>query len=312
MQRALELSLQEGDSRGAAVLLHNLTIACAHFEGAEAAVVRGHEARTFCERRGLAVLLLILASEELSFLADSGRVAEALSSARLLIEQAEERSILPALIRARSMQVRLRVRRDETPQDEALAEHLAATSRHTGIPELIVVGFAGAAELLVAQGRPAAARSLLVELTEIDATRADPNYGALLPELVRCALALGDTLLARRLADGVAPHTPLVERCLSVAVAAIAEKDDPVRAAGLFADVAPRWEEFGQSPEQAHALLGEGRCRIAAGLPGAVGPLSRARELFDTLGMRRAVLETDRLLASAGGRHTSGKVPRDG
>jgi hypothetical protein len=138
---------------------------------------------------------------------------------------------------------------------------------------------------------------LLVELTEIDALRTDPNCSARLPELVRCALSLGDAVLAGRLADGVEPRTPLVERSLYTVRAALAEVDDPERAAALFADVAARWQEFGQLPEQAHALLGEGRCRIAAGLPEAATPLWRARELFGTMGLRQSMGEADALLA---------------
>jgi tetratricopeptide (TPR) repeat protein len=296
MQRALELSLQQGDSRGAAVLLANQTLARAHFEGPHAAVAQSRQAQAFCEQRGIAEGLLMMASEEVSFLAESGQVAQALSEAGSVIEQAEERGNLPSLIQARSLQVRFRVRRDEVPQEPGLAEQLAAASRGTGIPQLTVIGFAGAAELLLAQGRPAEARSLLVELTDIDALRTDPDCGAHLPELVRCALSLGDTVLAGRLADGVEAGTPLVERSLSSVRAALAEADDPGVAAALFADVAARWQEFGQLPEQAYALLGEGRCRLAAGLPDAAEPLSRAKELFITMGLRQAVADTDALL----------------
>jgi hypothetical protein len=73
--------------------------------------------------------------------------------------------------------------------------------------------------------------------------------------------------------------------------------DDPAGAAALFADLAVRWQEFGQLPEQGHALLGEGRCRAAAGLPGAAEPLLRARELFSSMGLARGVSEVDALLA---------------
>jgi tetratricopeptide (TPR) repeat protein len=297
MQRALELSLQQGESRGAGVILANMSIASAHFEGPREAVRRSREARVFCEARGIAGLLLVLASEEVSLLVEAGEVAQALSDVGPLVERAEDHDNRPALIKARSVQVRLRVRRGEIPQEGGHAEELATAARQTGVPELMAVGFAGAAELLLAQGRPTAARSLLVELTEIEAMRADPYYGALLPELVRCALSVGDPALGRALAYGVEPRTPLVELSLAAVGAAIAEVDDPVGAAASFAEVAARWQEFGQLPEQAHALLGEGRSRIAAGLPDPAGPLLRARELFNTMGVRRSIAEADGLLA---------------
>ena len=297
LQRALELSLEQGDSRGAAVALANRLIAVAHWEGPAATVAPYRETREFCERRGIAEVLATLESEEVAFLADSGQVPEALHAATALAHRTEHVGNIPALVKARSVEVRLLVQRDELPTQPGLAEQLAAASRGTGIPELIAVGFTGAAELLRAQGRQDHARSLLAELVEVPLVRADPYYGALLPQLVRCALALGDRALARRLVTEVVPGTPLVERGFATVTAALAEVHDPAGAAALFADVALRWQEFGQPPEQAQALLGEGRCRAAAGLPGAAEPLLRARELFDSMGLARCVSEVDALLA---------------
>ena len=53
---------------------------------------------------------------------------------------------------------------------------------------------------------------------------------------------------------------------------------------------------FGNVLERAHALLGLGRCRIAAGLPGAEAPLRETRELFAAMGYRPAVAEAEALL----------------
>jgi class 3 adenylate cyclase len=295
MRRALELSLEQGDSRGAAVVLANLALTSAHFEGPAAAVELCREMRAFCERRGIAELMS--ASDEASFLADYGDITQALSEVGPLIEQAEERGNLPELIKARSLQVRLLVQRGEPPEGAGTAQRLAADARSTGVPELVAVGLAGAAVLLLAQDRRDHARGIIVELTETPTLRADPYYGALLPELVRCTLTLGNHALAARFAEGTEPRTPLVETSLSTVRAALAEGNDPAGAAVLFAEVADRWHDFGQVPEEAHALLGEGRGRLAAGLDGAAEPLRRAKELFTAMGLRRAVAEVDGLLA---------------
>ena len=41
----------------------------------------------------------------------------------------------------------------------------------------------------------------------------------------------------------------------------------PRRAATLYAEAAARWQEFGNVPERAYALLGQGRCLLALGQP---------------------------------------------
>ena len=115
---------------------------------------------------------------------------------------------------------------------------------------------------------------------------------------MRVALALDDEPLARRLASGVQPATPQDEHAVVTAEAQLAE------AAGLQADAAQRyheaaerWREFGNVPERAYALLGQGRCLAALGEPGAEGPLREAEGLFASMGYRPALAETEALLA---------------
>lgn len=298
MRRALELSLEQGDSpRGAAVLQVNLAIASGHHEGPQAALTLCREAIDFCERRGIAELALAIAVESLRFLADCGQVDQALAEAEPLIEHAEASVYIPVLTGARSLQLRLLVQRGEPPWPAGAAEQLAITARETGVPELVVVGFAGAAQLLLAQRRPEQARELLVELGRVPLVRADPYYGAYLPELVRCALALGDPQLAARLTEDTEPRSPLIEHSLYAARAALAEAiDDSADAASLYAEAAGRWQEFGNVPERAYALLGHGRCLVALGRPESAESLREAQELFQSMGYRPALAETEALL----------------
>ena len=68
-------------------------------------------------------------------------------------------------------------------------------------------------------------------------------------------------------------------------------------AATLFAHAATRWSDFRMPYEEAHALLGRGRCLAALGRPReAAESLAAARELFARLGARPALAETDALL----------------
>ena len=57
------------------------------------------------------------------------------------------------------------------------------------------------------------------------------------------------------------------------------------------------WREFGVPYEEAHALLGEGRCLVALGrAPEVAAPLAEAREIFARLRATPALAEADCLL----------------
>jgi hypothetical protein len=115
---------------------------------------------------------------------------------------------------------------------------------------------------------------------------------------VRTAHALGQPELAARLVDGVQPVTPLFENALSACRAQLAEAaGDRAQAATLYAQAARRWQEFGNVPERAYALLGQGRCLTALGNPEAEAPLRESRDLFAAMGYKPALAETDELLA---------------
>ncbi|HEU0336664.1 MAG TPA: hypothetical protein VFR43_08910, partial [Gaiellaceae bacterium] len=157
--------------------------------------------------------------------------------------------------------------------------------------------FAATAQLLLARRQTEQARALLRELDQIDA-RVDPDYAALLPSLVRVALALDDRPLAQRLAAGVEPVAPLHEHAVASARAQLVEAGDHADAAALYAEAAERWRSFGNVPEHAYALLGHGRCLAALRMPVAEAPLREARELFASMGYRPALAEADALLGS--------------
>ena len=73
---------------------------------------------------------------------------------------------------------------------------------------------------------------------------------------------------------------------------------DHAEAVALYAEAAERWRKFGNVPERAYALLGQGRCLAALGNPEAKEPLREARELFASMGFTPAVAE-DRRRCSA-------------
>jgi tetratricopeptide (TPR) repeat protein len=144
------------------------------------------------------------------------------------------------------------------------------------------------------------ALKLVAEVDQVEGTHVDPVYAAQLPGLVRTALGLGERELAGRLVDGVEPIFPLTDHALTACRAQLAEANgNQLEAARLYTDAANRWHKFGNVPEHAYALLGQGRCLRALGQPVAETPLAEARDLFRKLGYEPASTETRRLLASS-------------
>ena len=153
-----------------------------------------------------------------------------------------------------------------------------------------------------ARPRPSAARRgrCSPSSTQAPGIRADPYSAAALPELVRTALALGERELAVRLADGVEPRTPLDEHAARRLPRPARRSRRRARRGGpLYAEAAERWRTFGNVPERAYALLGQGRCLAALGNPKSGVPLREARDLFASMGFAPAVAEADALLRPA-------------
>jgi ATP/maltotriose-dependent transcriptional regulator MalT len=199
-------------------------------------------------------------------------------------------------VEPRSLQLRLLAERGAYESAPASNE-LVGAARESGDAEICALAFAAAVRPLLAQGRPERARALLSELEQVAGTRTALDYASELPVLVRTTLALGDMELATRLLDGVEPRTPLSEHVLAACHAQLAEAaGEHAQAAALYAKAAGRWQEFGNVPERAYALLGRGRWLAALGSPDAVAPLREARGLFASTGYKPALAETEALL----------------
>jgi hypothetical protein len=161
---------------------------------------------------------------------------------------------------------------------------------------MVVIALAVAAGARAAEA-PEGTCALLAELEQAAGARESPYYARQLAAMVRTALATGDPALAKRLTDGLEPRYPLDEHALCAARAQLAEHaGEPAEAATLYAEAAARWQEFGNVPERAHALLHQGRCLLALGRPEAERPLREACDLFAAMGYEPALAETEALL----------------
>jgi hypothetical protein len=204
-----------------------------------------------------------------------------------------------ALVWLRALELATRLARGDT-EAVSITDWLVETTRATGTADATVEAFAAAAAGRLAQGLPEQARALLGELEQTPGARETSYYARQLGAMLRTALTAGDPELAARLADRLEPVFPLREHALCAARTQLAEAaDDHARAATLYAEAAERWREFGNVPERAHALLGQGRCLAALGKPEGAEPLREARDIFASMGYQPALGETDALLGES-------------
>jgi len=295
MRRALALALEQGQARHAAVLHNNLALAIWQYEGLQSALDACQEGIHFCERRGITEFAFGIAAMSTTFLAELGQPEQALAEAVPLAERFEAAGDITST-EPRSVQLGLLAERGAHAHAPAVDE-LLAMAREAGQPQMYAMAFSAALRLLLAQGHRERASALLGELEQVVGIRADPYYASVLPALARAALALRQPDLAMRLVDGVEPRTPLYEHALSACHAQLAEAaGEHAKAAPLYVEAAERWHEFGNVPERAYALLGQGRCLSAQGKIEAEVPLREARELFASMGYKPALAEVDGLL----------------
>jgi class 3 adenylate cyclase len=292
MRRALALALAQGESYVAAVLHNNLALVAWEYEGPQQALAACREGIDFSERRGIAEFALGIAAMSTTFLAEVGQTEQALAEAEQLAERLQAAGSIN-FTEPRSLQLRLLAERgahEHAPD----ADEPVASARESGEPQMCALAFTAAARLLRAQRQTQQALALLSELEQVAGTHADPYYASVLPELARNAVALGDRELAARLVDGVEPTTPIFDHTLLVCRAQLTEAAcDQAEAAALYAEAAERFREFGNVPERAYALLGQGRCLATLGEPEAKAPLREARELFASMGYMPALAETE-------------------
>ncbi len=297
-RRAVTIAIDQGRGGAAAALLNNLALATWQHAGPIAAEAVCAEGADFCERRGMTLWLWNISAMRRTFLAASGRADDALVGIEALISQLDAAGEGSIGLEARCVEMFVRGRRGEFLTEAA--NDLIASALGVGTPQTLAQAYPCAAEHLLAAGERGRVHELLVELTAMSDLADDPYYAAMLAGLVRSAIALRDPALAERLAAIVSPRTPLQRSALAACQAAIAEaSNDQSSAARLYANAAAAWHALGDVPEEAYALLGQGRCASALRNSETTAPLMRARELFATMGYAPAVSAADALMGDA-------------
>jgi tetratricopeptide (TPR) repeat protein len=295
MEVALGAFLERGEGRDSFITLNNLAIARYPLEGPASSLAAFDDGISFCQQRGLVEGERLLGGNRPVLLAELGRVDEALSEAARLGQLLEAGGQLTDLAEVRSVELLIATARGIRPEVasvEALL-HSANQSRHIDVTTFTHM-VAAVALATVAQEE---ARIVLTELAETPRARRTPYYGRQLVGAARAALDVGDRPLAERLVERLEPLYPLDEHAVCAARACLAEHAGELEeAASRYSESARGWQDFGNVPEGAYALLGQGRCLRALGRPGAEEPLLEARELFASMGYAPALAEVEELL----------------
>jgi class 3 adenylate cyclase len=297
MERALRLALQRGAGLDAGVLYNNIPYARYAIDGPGRSLGAYEAGIAFCHERGLGIAI---AHETncTSLLVELGRVDEALDRLSRNAAAAANRSETYELIELRALQLAIRLARGNKAGPGEV-DWLVENAHAQGAADSSTFAIASAAAAL-ATDRPEEACALLAELEQSRGSHRTPAYARLLPAMIRTALTAGDPALAERLSDSLKPHYPAHEHAHCAARAQLAEHGgDHQDAATLYAEAAARWQQFGNVPEHAHALLGQGRCLTALADPAAEQTLRQAAELFRSMGYRPALAETEELIEQA-------------
>src|SRR4029077_8071011 len=179
LRHAIDVSIERGRSRDAAVFYNNLSEAFWLHDGPQAALAVEREGMAFCRQRGIAEFELNIAAQGLWFVASSGQPEEALAEAERLVTRFAELGV--ARITVLSAQLRILAELGRTDGATEDAAKLASSARETTEPQPISIAFTAAALMLLAQGREDAAHALLQELEQTPAIRGDHRYAANLP-----------------------------------------------------------------------------------------------------------------------------------
>jgi hypothetical protein len=301
LRRAIEAAERDGRRVDQAGLLAELAWCLVSFEGPSASLQALEASRELSRRSRMEGLVVSARSMAVRSLYWAGEWDTALAECRDLVPILEEWGDAWGLAIVRYVWSLLLLGRGDAVGAEPLSALALEVARDNPIRGVSAVYLVAAAAARQGVGDDDAACALLEECREALRGKGDTVFVYLLPLAVRTATAAGDAGLARSLADVVVPVLPFSEHVDATLRAQVLEIDGEVaEAAAAFAAAAARWHDFGIPYEEAQALLGQGRCLVALGrAPEPAAPLAAAREIFERLGAKPALVETDALLQEA-------------
>jgi class 3 adenylate cyclase/tetratricopeptide (TPR) repeat protein len=279
----------------------NLADALRFIEGPLASLEVTQAGRQFSERRGLMHNVTWLKAESLRTLFDLGRWDELLQLADEVIAWDEAYGGSQIEVIAQQARAGVFLCRGELARAAELEEVFLPRARSIRDAQVLAPALAIGAAIKQAQGDHAAGVALIDELAVLTANKPVSRSGEL-PIAVRVCAAGGAFDLADRFLAEAAEVEARDRYSVLTGGAVLAEARGQLEsAAGLYAEAAMRWAEYGHVLEHGLALLGEGRCLVALNRgQDAASPLTDARAILARLGARPLVAEVDAVLKVVG------------
>jgi class 3 adenylate cyclase/tetratricopeptide (TPR) repeat protein len=303
-REALRLGLQLGLGAETAFAYLNLSDLSWFAENVTSALDVIQTGIDFAERRGITAIADWSRGMRLWYLFDAGEWTELLRSADDLLRRDRAHGGSQIGIMALSYKARVLVRRGDVSAAASMKDEFLTRARESGDPQTLAPALQSAALIEQGAGDLAAAQLLIDECVQTSSLLASAAHLALvLPDALRICASADALDLAERFLE-VSQHPSVrTQHSLLTAQAILAEARGKLEeAASLHAQAAGCWQEFGNVPERASALLSQGRCLLAVGKPAAEVPLAQARELFESMDCKPALAEIEALLIHASAR----------
>jgi class 3 adenylate cyclase/tetratricopeptide (TPR) repeat protein len=285
LRSALDSALERGRSTHAVIAYVNLAHETWLAEGPAAGLDLNRAGIELGERRG-AIGPVIWAKAETTWkLFELGRWDELLRTAEEVLawDAVQGGHQVGAIVRPSKARVLLH--RGQLTPAAALTADFLPSAKEIVDPQVLVPALGIAASVEHARGNARAAIDLVRELHA--ATRDRPLWVRTLqlPDALRICVAEGELDLARALLPSEERALLRADHSLVASRAILAEAAGEHEAArGLYDRAARGWREYGFVLEEAHALLGVGRCADELGRDGT-GAVAAAHELYAQLGI---------------------------
>jgi class 3 adenylate cyclase/tetratricopeptide (TPR) repeat protein len=286
LRRALSLAERSGRADDLVTSLSYLAEWEGAMEGPAAAVRRYDAALEITDRRGVVSQGLYAKCARIGVLFTMGAWDESLSEIDEVLSIGRDRLDGTLFAVAHVTRAKILVLRGR-PEEALGAEELIALARPVEDLQAIAPALAAAAQISLATGGVAAAAAFVREFDEVTRDVAAQYRESQLPEVVRCAIQVGEVALGGRLVE---QSSGLVERDrlnVLAASAALAEhRGDALSAEARYAEVALAFASFPNPLEEAMARLGRARCLDALGRTDDTGvERKRAEEILARLGV---------------------------
>jgi class 3 adenylate cyclase len=259
--------------------------------------LRLHEqTQAFCESRGVKGSYWWSRCESTWMLFDLGRWDEILSVVESAASSDADVSGLQSLALALPYRALVLARRGDLVAAREDVERLLAEARASDDLQLCVPALSAASVVAFEDGDVEGGLALVRELADVARHGSDRYRSLFVAELSRLCVLAGERGLAAELGTGMSVDLGRIGAARTTAAAIVTEADGNLgEALALYEDAAVRWRDVDGLFGTASALVGQARCLIALGRAGADVPLAEARALFESMGDRAGLEETDEL-----------------